>query len=50
MSITIYKEIQKVISPRLCKTWKVITEPTKLFPPNPPGWLFWLRLNQEDVS
>jgi len=50
MSITIYKEIQKVISPRLGKTWKVIAGPTESLIGNAPGWVFWLGLIQEDVS
>jgi hypothetical protein len=50
MSITIYKEIQKVISPRLGKTWKVIAGPTESLIGNAPGWEFWLGLIQEDVS
>jgi hypothetical protein len=56
MSINL--DIQKVISPRLGKTWRVIAGPTEssimgyfrgdYTSNNPPAWVFGLRLNQAE--
>ena len=56
--MSIHPDIQKVISPRLGKTWKVIAGPTEssimgyfrgdYTSNNPPAWVFGLRLNQAE--
>jgi hypothetical protein len=58
--MSINPDIQKVISPRLGKTWEVITGPTEsrirgyfrgdYTDNNPPAWVFGLRLSQEEDS
>lgn len=55
---SIHPDIQKVISPRLGKTWRVIAGPTEssimgyfrgdYTSNNPPAWVFGLRLNQAE--
>ena len=56
--MSIHPDIQKVISPRLGKTWRVIAGPTEssimgyfrgdYTSNNPPAWVFGLRLNQAE--